>query len=147
MKLTSLVAAAAVFAALGIAADSATEAAQEVLRIERASLDGWLKGNPDPMLASMDSEITYVHIMTEKRLDGLAAVRALVEPYRGRPLYDSYEMADPKTQSGGNVVVLTYVLVQRNGASTRRYHATHVYERKSGAWKVIHSHWSAINAE
>jgi hypothetical protein len=41
------------------------DAATEILAMERRAMDGWLKGNPDPVLAVMDAEITYFHIMTE----------------------------------------------------------------------------------
>jgi hypothetical protein len=45
-----------------------------------------------------EPDITYFHAITEKRVDGLPALRAIFEEYRGRLLFDSYEMADPKVQ-------------------------------------------------
>jgi len=89
-----------------------------------------------------DTEITYFHVMSEKRLDGFAAVKALVDPYRGRPLYDGYDMLEPKVQVAGEVAVLTYILVQRRGLVTNRWNSTQVYQRKAGGWRLIHSHWS-----
>jgi ketosteroid isomerase-like protein len=70
-------------------------------------------------------------------------VKALYDAYRGRPLFDSYEIVDPKVQTGGDVAVLTYILVQQNGSTANRYNATEVYQRKKDGWRVIHSHWSA----
>jgi len=110
-------------------------------------LDGWQMGNPDPLLAISDPDITYFHVVTDKRLDGLPAVRALFEGYRGRPLFDSYEMADPKVQSSGDTAVLTYTLVRHVGTATTRWNATQVYQRKKEGWRIIHSHWSATRAE
>ena len=142
----SLVLACAVAAALGgglAAADGNEATAREILALERTTLDGWQVGNPDPLLAISDPEITYIHVVTDKRLEGLAAVKALFEPYRGRPLFDSYEMAEPKVQASGDTAVLTYVLVRHLGATTTRWNATQVYQRKKEGWRIIHSHWSA----
>lgn len=140
----SILACAAVAALCGasVAANLNESAAREVLALERTALDGWQVGNPDPLLAILDPEITYFHAVTDKRLDGLPAVRALFEAYRGRPLFDSYEMADPKVQTSGDTAVLTYVLVRHIGTVTSRWNATQVYRRKKEGWRIIHSHWS-----
>ena len=130
-----------------VAADANEATAREVLALERTTLDGWQIGNPDPLLAISDPEITYFHVVTDKRLDGLPAVKALFEGYRGRPLFDSYEMADPKVQSSGDTAVLTYTLVRHVGTATTRWNATQVYQRKREGWRIIHSHWSATRAE
>ena len=89
-----------------------------------------------------DPQITYFHVMTDKRLDGLAALKALYEPYRGMPLYDSYEITDPKVQAAGDMAILTYIMVRHNGSVTTRWNATQVYQKKPQGWRVIHSHWS-----
>jgi hypothetical protein len=118
------------------------DAATEVLAMERRAMDGWLKGNPDPVLAIADPEITYFHIMTEKRIDGLPALKALFETYRGTPLFDRYDIVDPKIQLSGDTAVLTYLFVRHNGAAISRWNATQVYQRKKEGWRVIHTHWS-----
>jgi ketosteroid isomerase-like protein len=142
----SFILAGAVAAALGgmlAAADQNDAATREVLALERTTLDGWQVGNPDPLLAISDPEITYFHVVTDKRLDGLPALKALFEAYRGRPLFDSYEMEEPKVQSSGDTAVLTYTLVRHVGTATTRWNATQVYQRKKEGWRIIHSHWSA----
>ncbi len=123
-------------------ADSNEATAREVLALERKALDGWQRGDPDALLAISDPEITYFHAMTDKRLDGLPAVKALLDGYRGQPLFDSYEMAEPKVQTSGEVAVLTYILVRHVGTVTTRWNATQVYQRKKEGWRIIHSHWS-----
>jgi ketosteroid isomerase-like protein len=125
------------------AADGTGAVEREILAMERKVMDGWQTGNPDPMLEISDPEITWFHVMTEKRLDGLPALKALLESYRGMPLFDSYEMADPKVQASGDIAVLTYVLVRHVGAATSRWNSTEVYQRKKDGWRIIHSHWSA----
>jgi hypothetical protein len=124
----------------------AGDAASEVLALEREAMEGWLAGNPDKMLATADPSITYFHIVADKRMDGVAALKDLCEKYRGRPLFDSYEIVDPKVQVAGDVAVLTYHFMTRNGDLTRRWHATLVYQRKSEGWRVIHSHFSLVQA-
>jgi hypothetical protein len=148
MKRTVLAGAVAAALCGVLAAANGNDAtAREVLALERTTLDGWQMGNPDPLLAISDPEITYIHVVTDKRLDGLPAVKALFEAYRGRPLFDSYEMADPKVQSSGDTAVLTYTLVRHVGTATTRWNATQVYQRKKEGWRIIHSHWSATKAE
>ena len=124
------------------AADANAEIAREVLTLERQALDGWLNGDPDPMLAISAPEITYFHVMTDRRVEGLQAVKAIYESYRGTPLFDSYEIVDPKVQAIGDIAVLTYILVRRNGSATSRWNATQVYQRRKEGWRVIHTHWS-----
>jgi ketosteroid isomerase-like protein len=135
-------AAAAVLCAALPAADQNDTTTREILALERQAMDGWQNGNPDPTLAVADPEITYFHVVTDKRLEGLPALRALCEGYRGRPLFDSYELAEPKVQTSGDTAILTYILVMRMGTATTRWNATQVYQRKKEGWRVIHSHWS-----
>jgi hypothetical protein len=139
----------AVAAALGgvmAAADPTEATTREILAMERKALDGWQVGNPDPALEISDPEITYFHTVTDKRVDGLPALKALFEAYRGISLFDSYEMAEPKVQLSGDTAVLTYLLVRHVGAATTRWNATQVYQRKKAGWRVIHSHWSATKS-
>jgi ketosteroid isomerase-like protein len=122
----------------------AADPKQEILALERQGMEGWLKGDPDPFLAISDPDITYIHIMTGKRLDGLPAVRALYETYRGRPLFDSYEITDPKVQLSGDTAILTYHFVSHNGSAERHWNATQVYQHKNEGWRIIHTHWSQV---
>jgi hypothetical protein len=124
------------------AADQNEATTREILALERQAMDGWLTGNPDPVLTMADPEITYFHAVANMRLDGLPALKALFEGYRGIPLFDSYEMAEPKVQTAGETAILTYVLVRHVGTATTRWNATQVYQRKKEGWRVIHSHWS-----
>jgi ketosteroid isomerase-like protein len=142
MKIAILACAVAALCGALAAADSNESTTREIIALERSALDGWQVGNPDPLLAISDSGITYFHAMTDKRLDGLPAVRALFEGYRGRPLFDSYEMVEPKVQASGDTAILTYILVRHVGTVTSRWNATQVYQRKKEGWRIIHSHWS-----
>jgi len=138
----------AVAAACGVltAGDSPESIARDVVALERTALDGWLTGNPDPFLAIADPDITYFHAVASQRLDGLPAVRALLESYRGMPLFDSYEIAAPKVQSSGDTAILTYVLVRHAGNGVTRWNTTQIYQRKKPGWRIVHSHYSQANA-
>ncbi len=127
------------------AADANADVTEEILALERKTMDGWLAGNPDSMLAVCDGDITLFHAVTNGRLSGLAAVRKLYESYRGAPLFDRYEMVDPKVQVSGNIALLTYVLEQYNAGTMTRWNGTQVYERTGQGWRVIHTHWSMTN--
>ncbi len=116
--------------------------ASEILGLERRVMDAWLHGDPDPFLAICDPDVTYFHVMTEKRVDGLAALKALVEPFRGRSLFDSYEMLEPKVRAAGDTAVLTYVLLRRIGGDSSRWNGTEVFQKKAEGWRLVHEHWS-----
>jgi ketosteroid isomerase-like protein len=122
--------------------DSAAPTEREPVAMERASMDGWLKGDSAPTLSAADPDITLFHVMTQHRLDGVAAVKALYEPYAGRPLFESYQIENPKVQTAGDVAILSYQLATQNGGTTRRWNATEVYQKKKAGWRVIHSHFS-----
>jgi hypothetical protein len=123
---------------------SPAEAAQQILTLERQAMDGWLKGDPDPTLAILAPDITYYHAVTEKRLDGIDEVKALYEAYRGRPLFDRYEILDPKVQVAGETAILTYDLARTNGSVVTHWNATQVYQHTKEGWRVIHTHWSML---
>ena len=143
MKRSLLICGAALCAARAWA-DPPPETARQILALERQALDGWMKGDPDPALAISDAGITYIHVMTEKRIEGVAALKELYERFRGMPLYDSYEMGEPKVQGDGDIAVLTYTFVRIAGGARTSFHSTQVYQRKKEGWRVIHSHWSQI---
>lgn len=124
-------------------ADSDADTARELLALERQAMDGWLKGDPDAQLAISDPQITLIHDVVGKRLEGLSVLKELYTQYRGVPLFDSYEILGPQVRSIGDVAVLTYQLAQHNGPTTRYWNATQVYRKKPEGWRIIHTHWSA----
>ena len=140
-------AAAAAFGGTLAAADSEAEIAGQLLALERQAMDGWMKGNPDSDLARSDATVTYFHVVADKRLEGLPALTELFEKYRGTPLFDGYEIVDPKVQVGGDVAVLTFTFECRNGTATWRYYASEVYRHKKEGWRVIHAHWSKARTQ
>ena len=124
-------------------ADSEADTTRKLVSLERQAMDGWLKGDPDPQLAFTDAKITYIHDVIGKRLESLAAVKELYAGYRGKALFDSYEILSPTVRAIGDVAVLSYQLAQHMGADTRYWNATQVYTKTADGWRVIHTHWSA----
>jgi hypothetical protein len=73
------------------------QGADEVIALERSALDRWGRGDVGGFLSLYADEITYFDPMTDRRVDGLPAMRAWYEPFAGKFTIDRYEMVDPKS--------------------------------------------------
>jgi len=129
---------------------------EEIIAMERSALDRWITGDPDGYLNLYASEITYFDPMREARVDGLKAMRALLEPIKKMksPVKEPrYEMISPKVERHGDVALLTFNLISygkmgdRPEAVLARWNSTEIYARIDGTWKIIHSHWSFTKPE
>lgn len=92
--------------------------------------------------------MTYFDPSVAARVDGLDAMRRLLEPASGRISIPRYELLNPVVQRHGDVAVLTYNLVnyvrESDGSEKpgSRWNSTAVFRRVDGRWRTIHSHWS-----
>jgi ketosteroid isomerase-like protein len=71
-------------------------------------------GNPQGYLDLYAPDVTYFDPFREKRVDGLQAMRTLFAPLGdAKPPFTNprYEMIDPKAQRYGDLVLLTFNLV------------------------------------
>jgi len=122
---------------------------EQIIALERGALDRWGKGDPQGYLEIMASEITYFDPFQEKRLDG-PAVRAFIEPLKGKIMTSHYDMVNPKVQFHGDVALLTFNLFTYTKTAdapetlAASWNSTEVYRRFDDGWKIIHSHWSNI---
>jgi ketosteroid isomerase-like protein len=129
------------------AADFQPEA---IIALERGALDRWGKGDPQGYLDIMAPDLTYFEPMAAKRIDGQDALRKYFAPFWGKIKIDKAEMIDPQVQCSGDLAVLTFNLVDYGAQlsdgpkTTARWNSTEVYQRLSGGWKIIHSHWSYV---
>ncbi len=120
----------------------------QIIALERGALDRWGRGDPNGFLELDADEITYFDPTTEKRTDGLPAMRASLAPLTGKIHVDHYEMIGPQVQQHGDVAVLSYNLISYvrppEGGTLRtvRWNCTEVYARIGGQWKIVHNHWS-----
>lgn len=125
---------------------------RHIISLERSALDRWIRADPDGYLGIYAPDATYFDPFTAKRVDGLEALKARLEPMRGITLpftEPRYEMIDPVVRVEGNVAVLTFTLVNygkptgnAKEAVLARWNATEVYRRVDDAWRIIHTHWS-----
>lgn len=137
-------------AAAPVAAQSAADAeiGQRIIAMERAALDRWGKGDVNGYFEIMANDITYFDPNVDRRVDGLAAIRAYIGPFAGKIRIDRYEMVEPKVQVAGDVAVLSFRIVnyatQPDGRETvaNRWNTTEIYRRIQGEWKIAHSHFS-----
>jgi uncharacterized protein (TIGR02246 family) len=131
-----------------------TNSSEEIIAIEKAALDRWGKGDPQGVLDTYASDITYFDPFQEKRIGGIEAMNRLYAPMAGKTKIQRFEMIDPKVQQHGDVAVLTYNLVEdllqpADGAGSLHlaWNSTQVYARADGKWRVIHGHWSLTKPE
>jgi ketosteroid isomerase-like protein len=121
---------------------SNSDAAREILALEKAAMERWSKGDVEGYLHSSSDEVTYFDPFTAKRLNGLPELSTLYRSFAGQFHFDRFEFADPKIQLSGNVAVLTYNLITYVGSKEERWNATMVYQNTRGKWKIIHTHMS-----
>ncbi|MDR2914543.1 MAG: nuclear transport factor 2 family protein [Tannerella sp.] len=114
-----------------------------IIRMEKAALEEWNRGNPSGYLAIYAPDITYFDPMQIKRIDGFEKMEQMYEEVRGKVAVDRYEMLDPVVELSESMAVLSYNLVSYSGKDVWRWNCTEVYQLNSDhQWKIIHNHWS-----
>ena len=86
----------------------------ELVALERSALDRWIRLDPQGYLDLQAPEVAYFDPFTERRVDGLDAMRLRLAPMKKMkpPFTDPrYDMIDPKVQRHGDVALLTFNLV------------------------------------
>jgi ketosteroid isomerase-like protein len=126
--------------------------ADTIIALERGALDRWGRGDPGGYLELYARDVTYFDPMRESRVDGVDAMKQLLEPLRGRIKVDRYEMIAPHVDRAGDAAILTYNLVSHGRrpdgeSAVVRWNSTAVYVQIDGRWKIVHSHWSFTQAK
>jgi ketosteroid isomerase-like protein len=124
----------------------------DIIALERAALDRWGAGDPSGYVELFDEAITYFDPYQERRIDGRAAMVALMDSVAGTIRVDRYDMLHPVVQQDGDVAVLSFNLLsyRTDGGRERvlsRWNATEVYRRTDRGWRILHNHWSFIRPE
>lgn len=132
----------AVVAAVSVPAAETEDTEATIIRMERAALDRWSRGDPDGFLEASDPEVVYFDPFQPRRLNGIGELRKLYDQARGKIRIDHYEIVDPKVQVDGNIAILTFNFVSHGSEGAMRWNATEVYRRRNGQWRIIHTHWS-----
>jgi ketosteroid isomerase-like protein len=123
---------------------------ETIIALERGALDRWGNGDPQGFFDIMATDQTYFDPTTAKRIDGQGALKRYFAPVTGKIRIEKYEMIDPRVQRSGDLAALTFNIVsygaQLDGGpkATVRWNSTEVYQRLSGSWKIVHSHWSYV---
>jgi ketosteroid isomerase-like protein len=129
---------------------------EEIVALERAALDRWIRLDPDGYIDLFAPEMTYFDPTTDARIDGVEAMKARLAPIRKMkaPFKNPrYDMLNPKLQHHGDVAVLTFNIVSYGTMPDKpesvlaRWNSTEVYARIDGRWRIAHSHWSYIKPE
>jgi ketosteroid isomerase-like protein len=113
-----------------------------IVALERAALERWGRGDPDGFLEISSEDVSYFDPFTDRRLDGLSALRALYDQIRGQVHIDRFEIIEPRVQAVGDVAVLTFRFDSFGSEGSMRWNTTEVYRRGPDGWKIIHTHWA-----
>ena len=135
---------------------SADALLEELVSLERSALDRWVTLDPQGYLGLYLDEVTYFDPTTEKRLNGLEAMKTRFAPMKDLKLpftSPRYEMLEPRVQRHGDVALLTFNLVNYGKPADQperelaRWNSSELYARVDGKWRIIHSHWSYVRPE
>lgn len=123
-------------------AASTEDPAAEIMKLERAAMERWGKGDVEGFLEIYADDIVYFDPFIPKRMDGLAEVTKLYRSFAGQVHFDRFEFIDPKIELSGDLAVCTFNFVSYTAGKENRWNTTEVYRKIGGKWKVVHSHWS-----
>ncbi len=126
---------------------TADDVPAKIIKLERAALDRWGKGNPSGFLEICAPDVVYFDPNLERRIDGLEALSRYYEPIRGKIFVERFELLNPLVQVAGDAAVLTfnYVSYGPDGKQSP-WNCTEVYRRSDGKWLIVQTHWSYTKA-
>ena len=113
-----------------------------IVEMERAALERWGRGDPDGFIDLSAAEVSYFDPFTERRLDGLAALRSWYDRIRGKIHIERFEIIEPRVQVAGDIAVLTYRFQSHGSEGSTHWNTSEVYRRSPAGWKIIHTHWA-----
>ncbi len=116
---------------------------EELVALERAALERWLRGDPSGFLEISAPDVVYFDPYQARRVDGLAALTRIYEEVRGKIFAERFEILNPHVQRVGDAAVLTFNFASYGGGEDAlRWNCTEVYRRDPGGWRIIQTHWS-----
>ena len=126
-----------------MSAENASRVRAEIVALETAALERWLRGDPSGFLEISDEDVVYFDPFLDRRLDGLAALTAYYERLRGKISAAHYEILSPQVQAFAEGAVLTFNFVSWSESEVAmRWNCTEVYARRLSGWRIVQTHWS-----
>jgi len=128
--------------------DTPETVTQMIVDMERTALHRWRQGDPGGFLEIIADDYTYFDPGLDERIDGREAISALYESIRGQVSFPAFELIEPRVQVAGDIAVLTFNFNSSPPDSAGpqidldRWHATEVFRRVDGEWRLISTHWS-----
>jgi hypothetical protein len=119
-----------------------TSPAETIMAMEKAALERWGCGDPSGFLEISDPDVVYFDPYRPLRVDGLEALTAFYESFRGQVHVDRFEWLNPKVQLGSDMAVLTFNHISHVGEKSVRWNCTEVYRLTPAGWRIIQTHWS-----
>ncbi len=116
--------------------------AETIIELERAALKRWGQGDPEGFLEISAPDLSYFDPFTERRLDGIVALRSMYDQLRGKVHIDRFDIIEPRVQVAGDVAVLTFRFESHGSTGSMHWNTTEVYRRDEGCWRIIHTHWA-----
>ena len=118
--------------------------AEAIVAAETEALIRWGAGDPGGFLDICHPDVTYFDPFLEARLDGLNALTGHYENLRGKVHVDTFELINPRVVVGGELAVLSFNYVSKNGSGTYRWNCTEVYRSVAARWLIVQTHWSHV---
>ena len=114
-----------------------------IIEMEKAALVRWGNGDPAGFLEITAEDVVYFDPYTERRIDGLAALKDYYHGLWGKVHFDRFELLNPLVRRCGDMAVLTFNYVSYTGTNADRWNCTENYRKSmDGSWQIIQTHWS-----
>ena len=121
-----------------------------ILSLEKQAMERWRNGDPLGWAEISAEDVTYVDPGLTRPIIGLEEYTTYLKQLEGKVHYQGSEFIDPKVVIVGDAAILSYNY--RSSVHTPEgtivsqfpWNTTEVYFRRSGQWKIVHSHWSYV---
>jgi len=124
---------------------------EAILESELAINERWNKGDVDGALEAYTDDVTYFDPLTERLLEGRAAVEAYFRKFfEGKLNIIRNDLTNPRVivSDSGDLAVISYNLLnfvadgQGGEKPATAWNSTQVYRLIDGKWRVAHVNWS-----
>lgn len=119
-----------------------------ILSLEKPAMERWRNGDPRGFVELGADDIIYVDPGLTAPILGLEKFSAGMQQVEGKIHYQRSEFIQPQVVTVGDAALLTYnyrssVLSPQGGVVGQTpWNATEVYFKRSGGWRIVHTHWS-----